>query len=157
MKALCIKWTLTFIAIAVALLSVFFPQLRSAAGTWLSGNATGEPVLADADLAGIRTVKFLPPGESIVNVTVSGLHVIDHGAGYAKVGLTLTADEPTSRYPTVRIYLQADGKTVRTVVFAASEYEHGESLSTEDVVLNLTLHPGETGFTASASFGRDGA
>ncbi|MDN8102613.1 hypothetical protein [Burkholderia multivorans] len=157
MKGLFIKWTLTFAAIGIALLWVFFPQLRSAAGMWVSGSDTGEPVLQDADLAGIRTIKFLPPGESIVKVAVSGLRVIEHGPGYAKVGLTLTANQPTSLYPNLRIYLQAHGKTDRIVVLSANEYEHQARLSSEEVSVNLTLHPGETGFTASAFYGRDGA
>lgn len=153
MKGLFIKWALTWLAIGVAIFCVFFPQVRAVAGNWLYGNDSGSPVLSDADLGGIRAVKFLPPGESIVKVDVSNLHVIDHGAGYASVGITLASSQPTTRYPSLKIFLQAGGQTVRTVVIPPTDYPHQSTLTSEEVKVTLTLHAGETGFTAAAIYG----
>jgi hypothetical protein len=156
-KGLFIKWALTFLAIGIALVCVFFPEIRAVTGNWISGNDGGMPTLSDADLGSLRAVKFLPVGESIVKVDVSSLHVIEHGPGYATVGITLTSSEPTSRYPSLKIYLQSGRQTVRTVVISPAAYQHQATLSSEQVTLTLTLHPGETGFTAGAFYGDGGA
>ena len=157
MKALLIKWALTFLAIGIALACVFFPQIRDVTANWISGNDVGIPTLSDADLGSLREVKFLPVGESIVKVDVSNLHVIEHGTGHATVGITLTSSEPTPRYPSLEIYLQSGRQTVRTVMISPAAYPHQATLSSEQVTVTLTLHPGETGFTARAFYGDGGA
>jgi hypothetical protein len=156
MKALFIKWVVTLGALTIAIICVFFAQVRAVTGDWLSGQSAGLPSLQDSDLGSIQAVKFLPPGESVVKVGVSELHVLAHGPGYATIGMTLTSNEATSLYPSLRIYLKAGQRLVRTLVVPPTRYEHQASLLSEQVSVTVTLQPGETGFTASAFYGAGG-
>ncbi|MGY6258945.1 hypothetical protein ACXIVK_36490 [Paraburkholderia caledonica] len=156
MKALFIRWTLTFAAIGVAVVWAFFPQIRGVAADWYSGN-TGMPTLLDSELSNVREIKFLGRDQIITNVTVSDLRVVAAAQGSATVGLTLASSEPTALYPSLRIYLQANHQTVRTVVIGPGDYEHQATLVSEPVRVSIRLQPGETGFTASAFYGAGGA
>lgn len=156
MKGLFIRWVLTFVAIGIAIVWAFFAQMRDVAVDWYSGN-TGMPTLEDSELSGVRAVKFLERDQIIGNVTVSGLRVVSAANGYATIGMTLASSEPTSLYPGLRIYLQANHQTVRTLIIGPSGYEHGTTLVSEPVNVSIRLQPGETGFTASAYYGAGGA
>lgn len=155
MKGLFIRWTVTFAVIGIALAWTFFPQIRGVAADWYSGNA-GMPALQDAELAGIREVKFLGHDQIIANVAVSDLRVITAAQGFATIGLTLASSEPTALYPSLRIYLQANHQTVRTLVIGPGAYEHQATLVNEPVKVSVRLQTGETGFTASAFYGAGG-
>lgn len=114
------------------------------------------PALQDAELAGIREVKFLGHDQIIANVAVSDLRVITAAQGFATIGLTLASSEPTALYPSLRVYLQANHQTVRTLVIGPGAYEHHATLVNEPVKVSIRLQTGETGFTASAFYGAGG-
>lgn len=157
MKSLLIKWLVTLGVLGAAVICVFATQIGAITGRWLNGIDTGQPTLQDVDLPNIRAVKFLRPDQTVVNVAVSELHVISHGPGYATVGLTLTSQEPTALYPNLKIYLQSGQATVRTIVLPPNGYQHQANLTREQVSFTLTLRGGESGFTASAFYGSNGA
>ncbi|WP_454875156.1 hypothetical protein [Paraburkholderia xenovorans] len=155
MKGLFIRWTVTFAAIGIAIAWAFFPQIRSVAADWYSGNA-GMPTLQDSDLANIRNIKFLGRDQIITDVRVSDLRVVAAAPGFATIAMTLASSEPTALYPSLRIYLQANHRTVRTLVIGPGDYEHQTSLGNELVKVSIRLQPGETGFTASAFYDAGG-
>ncbi|KGC70054.1 hypothetical protein DP57_6124 [Burkholderia pseudomallei] len=152
MKSLFFKWLMTSVVLLIALIWTFFTQLWSIAADWMATRDPNQPVLSNTDLRAIRTVKFLPIEQQVTNVTVSDLRVLAHAGATATVEMLLTSDQPTTLYPAIRVYLRAGEKTVRTVVYRPAEYAHRERLETEPIRLNITLQPGETGFTASAFF-----
>ncbi|WP_423383474.1 hypothetical protein [Burkholderia sp. LMG 32019] len=152
MKSLFLKWLTTGAVLSIALIWTFFTQLCSIAADWMASRDPSQRVLLDTDIAAVRTVKFLPPEQQVTNVTVSDLRVLAHAGATATVEMLLTSSQPTTLYPTIRVYLRAGEKTVRTVVYRPVEYAHRERLETEPIRLNIALQPGETGFTASAFF-----
>ncbi|WP_058034552.1 hypothetical protein [Burkholderia pseudomallei] len=152
MKSLFSKWLITGAAFLIALIWAFFSQLCSITADWMTTRDPNQPVLSNADLSAIRTVKFLPIDQQVTNVTVSDLRVLAHSGTAATVELLLTSSQPTALYPAIRIYLRAGAKTVRTIMFRPTEYAHRDRLETEPIRLNIDLRQGETGFTASANF-----
>ncbi|CAE6842433.1 hypothetical protein [Paraburkholderia aspalathi] len=152
MKSLFYKWLFIIGGLAVAVFTVFFQQVRAVSSDWLSPSSAGQPMLVDSDLGSIKEIKFVDESASIARVTVGELTVISHEGGSVLVGIKLRSSAPTSAYPSLRIFLKSGTRTVRTLVLGPTEYAHGSSLTSEQVRIPISLHPGESSFTAQAFF-----
>lgn len=161
-KGLFIKWIIMSLALLVAVGYFLIRQLNNIGFGFGSGAQPeeAEAVIVDADLPALRAVRLVPEADlaapAKAAVSVSGLRVITKIGNVVTIGLHLSAAPETAEYPTIRVYLQSNGKTVRTVDFAPQRYSHGTRLFEEDVRLPITLHEGETGCTASVLSTGDG-
>ncbi|MBN3506354.1 hypothetical protein [Burkholderia cenocepacia] len=152
MTSLLKKWLFMGVACVAALIWFFFAQLWSIASDWMGSRDGGVHALSAQELAGIRAIRYLPIDHQVTTLTVSDLRVLGHSGQAATVELQLTSSQPTSLYPAIRVYLQAGGRTVRTVLYRPTEYAHRDRLESEPVRLTIPLQAGETGFTATAYF-----
>lgn len=161
-KGLFIKWAIMSLTLIVAVGYFLVRQLDNIGFGFGSGAQPGqtEAVMADADLPTLRSVRLVPDADPAAPakaaVSVSGLRVVTKIGNVVTIGLHLSAAPETTEYPGIRVYLQSNGKTVRTVDFAPQRYSHGTRLFEEDVRLPITLHEGETGCTASVLSTGDG-
>ncbi|RNM03049.1 hypothetical protein [Ralstonia pseudosolanacearum] len=152
MKSLFLRWALIGGGLAIAVICFFFHQLWTAGVAWVASDYEGQPVLADADLKSLRGVKFVSEAAMLAQVSVDHLAVLAHEGSRATVSMQLTSSYPVTVYPTLRVFLKAGERTVRTLELGPTEYAHASRLQSEQVRVPIDLRPGETGFTAKAYY-----
>ncbi|MBU9444571.1 hypothetical protein KTE62_22960 [Burkholderia multivorans] len=152
MKSLFRKWLLMVAAGAAIVSWLFSSQLWGIAADWMGRQDGATRVLSAAEIAEIRAIRYLPEDHQVTTVTVSDLRVLAHNGKTATVELQLASSKSTMLYPAIRVYLRSGSRTVRTLLYRATEYAHRDRLESEPVRLVIPLQAGETGFTATAFF-----
>ncbi|UVA77187.1 hypothetical protein [Pandoraea commovens] len=151
-KSIFLKPFLIALALIIAIVVIFYQQIRTLAADWLLTDKSGQPTLVDSDLGSIKEVRLLDPSVSIAKVAVTNLSVISHQGSVATIGMTLSSSSPETRYPNLRIFLRSGDRGVRTIELKPTEYGHGTTLRSEKIQVPITLRLGETGFTAQAYY-----
>jgi hypothetical protein len=151
------RWALFLAIIFGTLIGVFGRDLLEAGFGAASGMVSADPVAsADAVVRGADFV-FMSPGRNLSDLQVRDLGFTKLSGMSVSIGFNLTSRGRGSSYPSLRVSMfSSTGKLMRDIDFKPSDYEHGDTLTSDHVVLNVERAPGEASFNVAPFYADSG-